>query len=323
MSAAKAMLDETHEKLPQPTSDQNTYTLGEMYGHNIVIACLPSGVYGTISAATVATRMLSTFTSIRFGLMVGIGGGVPSQAVDIRVGDIVVSQPTGIFGGVVQYDRGKVTLESRLQRTGALNKPPQALLTAMSNVQADHYMGRSKIPILLSEMLAKYPAMRSKHSYPGSEKDYPFKATYDHVGSGETCEECDQGQLLTLASRASTDPQVHYGLIASGNQVMKNASMRDQISQELGPVLCFETEAAGLMDHFPCLVIRGICDYSDSHKNKRWQEYAAAVAAAYSKELLSAVSVSNMEKTQTASDAVFCGGTSHYTNSNSTSMASV
>lgn len=48
-------------------------------------------------------------------------------------------------------------------------------------------------------------------------------------------------------------------------------------------------EAAGLMDNFPCLVIRGICDYSDSHKNKRWQEYAAATAAAYAKELLSVV----------------------------------
>lgn len=40
------------------------------------------------------------------------------------------------------------------------------------------------------------------------------------------------------------------------------------------------------MDSFPCLVIRGICDYADSHKNKIWQPYAAAVAAAYAKELL-------------------------------------
>ena len=45
-------------------------------------------------------------------------------------------------------------------------------------------------------------------------------------------------------------------------------------------------EAAGLMIDFPCLVIRGICDYADSYKNKDWQEYAAAVAAGYAKELL-------------------------------------
>ncbi|KAH7205642.1 ankyrin repeat-containing domain protein [Fusarium oxysporum] len=43
------------------------------------------------------------------------------------------------------------------------------------------------------------------------------------------------------------------------------------------------------MDIFPCLVIRGICDYSDSHKNKGWQEYAALVAASYAKELLTSI----------------------------------
>ncbi|KAL3444390.1 hypothetical protein BJX65DRAFT_310973 [Aspergillus insuetus] len=45
-------------------------------------------------------------------------------------------------------------------------------------------------------------------------------------------------------------------------------------------------EAAGLMNTYPCLVIRGICDYADSHKNKAWQGYAAATAAAFAKELL-------------------------------------
>ena len=40
------------------------------------------------------------------------------------------------------------------------------------------------------------------------------------------------------------------------------------------------------MDSFHCLIIRGICDYADSHKSKIWKPYAAAVAAAYAKELL-------------------------------------
>jgi hypothetical protein len=48
-------------------------------------------------------------------------------------------------------------------------------------------------------------------------------------------------------------------------------------------------EAAGLMNGLPCLVIRGICDYSNLHKNKKWQPYAAAAAAAYAKDLLSVV----------------------------------
>jgi hypothetical protein len=54
-------------------------------------------------------------------------------------------------------------------------------------------------------------------------------------------------------------------------------------------MLCVEMEAAGLMDELSCLVICGICDYADSHKNKRWQPYAAATAAAYAKELLSII----------------------------------
>jgi nucleoside phosphorylase len=45
-------------------------------------------------------------------------------------------------------------------------------------------------------------------------------------------------------------------------------------------------EAAGLMNDFPCLIIRGIADYADDHKNDLWQRYAAAMAAAYTKDLL-------------------------------------
>lgn len=123
MAAAKAMLDKIHPGLSQPLHNHNTYTIGEIYGHNVVIAFLPSGVYGTTSAATVATYMLSSFPAIRFGLMVGIGGGVPTKA-DIRLGDVVASQPSGAFGGVVQYDYGKTINDGKFQRTGALSKPP-------------------------------------------------------------------------------------------------------------------------------------------------------------------------------------------------------
>jgi nucleoside phosphorylase len=91
---------------------------------------------------------------------------------------------------------------------------------------------------------------------------------------------------------------VHYGTIASGNQVMRDGVTRDKISSGLGGVLCFEMEAAGLMNNFPCLVIRGICDYADSHKNKRWQAYAAATAAACAKEVLSVIPAAEVLATQ-------------------------
>src|ERR1700722_13678740 len=157
MAAAKAMLDEIHPDLPTSSNDQNTYVLARIRAHNVVVACLPSGVYGMISAATVANQMLFTFRSIRFGLMVGIGGGVPTKEADIRLGDVVVSKPTGEFGGVVQYDFGKTVGQGVFERTGTLNRPPQILLTAIARLQADEMMKTSRIPEFLSEMKATYP----------------------------------------------------------------------------------------------------------------------------------------------------------------------
>jgi nucleoside phosphorylase len=106
------MLDVEHEDLEQAENDPNLYALGQVAGHNVVLACLPAGQTGTVSAAAVATQLMATFKWIRFVLMVGIGGGVPGKE-DIRLGDVVVSQPYQRHGGVIQYD-----LESQL-RTGS------------------------------------------------------------------------------------------------------------------------------------------------------------------------------------------------------------
>src|SRR5271170_2481175 len=103
MTAARAILDEEHEKIKsQDALDHNNYVLGRVHTHNVVIACLPAGVYGNNAAAIVANNMLRTFTGLRFGLMVGIGGGIPNleKGLDIRLGDVVVSQPDKTHGGV-------------------------------------------------------------------------------------------------------------------------------------------------------------------------------------------------------------------------------
>jgi len=106
LAAVEAMLDEIHPSLPS-VRDKNCYTLGRMGVHNVAIAVMPE--IGTDKAATVATQLLNEFKSIRFGLLIGIGGGIPVEGEhDIRLGDVVVSKPTAMFGGVVQFDRGKV-----------------------------------------------------------------------------------------------------------------------------------------------------------------------------------------------------------------------
>ncbi|KAJ5771861.1 hypothetical protein N7520_002390 [Penicillium odoratum] len=286
MTAAMTMLDNLHCPLSQPKSDHNAYTFGSISGHNVVIACLPSGVYGTTSAAVVLAQMLPTFPSLRFGLMVGIGGGVPSKDADIRLGDVVVSIPTAISGGVVQYDYGKTLCDGCFVRTGSLNKPPQCLLNTISKMRSKNMGGNTVIEETISKILLKNEKLQKLFSRP--DKDWLFQANYDHEGTSADCSKCDMDQLVVRKTRESKEPVIHYGLIASGNQVMKSAKTRDAIARKLD-ILCFEMEAAGLMDQLPCLVIRGICDYSDSHKHKEWQGFAALAAAAYTKELLSAV----------------------------------
>jgi nucleoside phosphorylase len=288
LAAAQEMLDEEHDGF-----DHDMYTVGRIGHHNVVITCLPNGQTGTNSAAAAAAQMMSAFTSIRFGLMVGIGGGVPTAEADIRLGDVVVSQPGKAHGGVVQYDLGKAT-PSGFERTGFLNTPPAILLNAVAKLQANHLRGMNRV-VEYASNLNRLP------TFTNTGPDVLFEANYHHVG-GAACELCSKERVVERKPRDSRDKQeivAHYGTIASGNQVMRDAAERDRVSSEFGGVLCFEMEAAGLMNSFPCLVIRGICDYADSHKNKKWQAYAAGAAAAYAKELLSVIPPAEVAKSLT------------------------
>ncbi|KAK8186898.1 ankyrin repeat-containing domain protein [Phyllosticta capitalensis] len=265
-TAARQFLDEEHE-LPSRAScnDNNAYTVGRIGKHNVVIALLPIGGYGVVPAAAVARDMLHSFPNIRIGLMVGIGGGAPSDKHDIRLGDVVVSCPGGGRGGIWQYDFGK---------------------------------DRSK--------------MRKKFGRPST--DQRFVATFLHSDPEKTCNEICVGpndeaididysdRLYPRKSRTEDreDIEVFYGLIASGNTLMKNAERRDSYAKE--GVLCFEMEAAGLLNHFPCLVIRGICDYSDTHKNKEWQGYAAMTAAAFATNLLNHITPRDVDAQKSLRD---------------------
>ncbi|RBA14308.1 hypothetical protein FPRO05_03100 [Fusarium proliferatum] len=306
MAAARGMLDKIHPDLSQQDpDDHNSYILGEICGHKIVIACLPAGIHGTNPAATVAKDLLRTFKSIRFGLMVGIGGGAPSLQHDIRLGDVVVGQPSGTLGGVVQHDRGKILPQGGFQRTGSLNAPPQLLLSALARLQATHMTEDSRVPEYLAQLVAKSPKrMKGKFSYPGTLNDRLYKAGYEHANPGSaTCGQCDESKRIKRETRDDNEPYFHYGIIASGNHLIKDGKTRKRLSQAYG-ALCFEMEAAGL-HNFPCLVIRGICDYADSHKNDVWQEYAAATAAAFAKELLLFVAPSQvLQENKILSDLV-------------------
>ncbi|KAF4626835.1 hypothetical protein G7Y89_g11321 [Cudoniella acicularis] len=267
--AAQAFLDDKHEGPGYVSpNDNNDYTLGKVGRHNVVIAVLPDGEYGTASAAIVARDMLHSFPNVRIGLMVGIGGGVPTRQHDIRLGDIV-----------------------SFQTTGFLNQPPTVLRTAISGLKAQYESEGHQLEAAINSVLEKKARLWKKYKRPDPGNDRLYQSEITHPPNDVTsCAIICGDNLLNLIlrperSEVEDNPEIHYGLVASANQLMKDALVRDRLAAEKD-VLCFEMETAGLMNHFPCLVIRGICDYSDSHKNKEWQGYVAMTAAAYAKDLL-------------------------------------
>ncbi|QSS53891.1 pfs domain-containing protein [Histoplasma capsulatum var. duboisii H88] len=292
---AEAMLDERYSCPLQSPSDYNIYTVGRVATYNIVVACLPAGLYGTSSATRVAEQMQYTFPTLKFTLMVGIGGGAPSGDHDIRLGDVVVSQPVDGHGGVMHYRFGKIVDGRGFQCTGFLNKPPQMLLNVVEYLKSKHRLHESSLPRHLAHMIERHEKLRGIFEYQGQEHDRLFLAEYSHTSGKGHCDECDLAQTKSRPPRRNHDPVVHYGLIASGDVIMKDAVERNTVQQQYG-ILCFEMEAAGLMNGLDCLVIRGISDYSDSHKNDRWRPYAAAAAAAYAKELICSLPVQDAKR---------------------------
>lgn len=295
LAAATALLDAEHSRpsdFRQRPDDANHYTWGAIGEHKIVIACLVGGRYGTVSAATTALTMKASLPHLRFFLMVGIGAGVPQpdNDPDIRLGDVIVSRPAGSSPGVIQYDLGKVKPDGQFELVGSLRSPPDVLLNAIVKLESQHLIERrSRIPELLEVMYKRRPGMKEPDDdgnpgfvFQGHRKDRLFKAGYRHVdyessndaSSDEdtpSCQACDPAQEVKRKERKTTTPRIHYGTIASGDSVIKDAQHRDDIAGRLtSRPLCFEMEAAGLMNALPCIVIRGICDYADTHKNDIW-----------------------------------------------------
>jgi len=199
---------------------------------------------------------------------------------------------------------GKQKDDNEFRIESHLNKPPKILSKAIELLQSDHDFGEGKMEHYVNEVAiksTKLPALRG-YRFPGRDQDQLFKPDHLHAG-GEDCAACDATQVEKRISRESDNPVVHYGLIASGNAVMRSAQRRDELRDSWG-VACFEMEAAGLMDDFPCVVIRGICDYSDAHKHKSWQPYSAVVAAAYAKDLLRVIQPHEVEDMEAAAKMI-------------------
>jgi nucleoside phosphorylase len=187
--AALEMLDEEHERLPQPRVDHNVYSLGSIGDYNVVVAGLQQP--GNNPAAAVVTQMRTTFPELRFGLLVGIGGGVPTKTDNgmIRLGDVVVSKPAGEHSGAIQFDHGKAET-GQFRRTGALAPPPAVLLNAAQDLAAKRARLR-KDPIIenIKRIDTDIPGLR-KYKYPGSANDYLYSPDSIHLDPKASCDGC-------------------------------------------------------------------------------------------------------------------------------------
>lgn len=291
--AARKMLDHGHKRpRNQNIHDDNSYFFGDMNGHNIVIACLPPGMPGTVSAQRLVAPLKQSFPNLQIHLFVGIGGGVPRNPIpddpikDIHLGDVVVgwAEQTGA-PAVVQFDFVRWLDSGKFELLGHLDNPNRRLLSALNQMLSDRGMGEEDYDQHLQRL-----ADLKGFQHPGLNRDVLYQAPEEHVeAAATTCADCIFLRRTERKPRQTKDLVWHQGTILSGNAVMKNAKQRDTLSRLYHNAICFEMEAAGMVNDIHCLVIRGISDYADSHKNSEWQKYASATAAAFARGILYAI----------------------------------
>lgn len=305
-------------KYGKTTGDPNQYTTGVIGRHNVVVVHMPG--MGKSNGASVAANCQASFPYLKLVLVVGICGGVPftKSGAEIVLGDIVVSD------GLIQYDFGRQFPDRFVRKQDTITRPHLEILALFAKLKGRWGMSklRERTSIHL-EYLRNATGLGAIADYPGAWRDKLYEPTYRHkhqaastcgvcnrcqTKNDPVCEaaltldceslQCDDSHLLSRKRLAvladenqnqkpKAEPWIHFGLYASGDKVMKSGEEREIIAKEEG-VIAFEMEGAGVWENFPgrCLVVKAVCDYADSHKNKRWQTYAAASAAACTKALL-------------------------------------
>lgn len=284
--AALHMLDNRHPgRFPSKRGNDYIFHAGDACGHNIIIATLPAGdLYGTGSAAALANQVKNFFPNLWFGLLVGVAAGLPNlsrcPALDIRLGDVLVGLPIGDNAGLIPYDLGKETGSHGIQ-----------LLRAGHGLARTEAVVRSAIGSI--KLMAPNDADEILQYYTRIEHEEHAQGTFADPGQEQdVLYQVDERGIPSLVQReprpASKRTRIWYGSIGSGEKLMKNAQKRNELRDKYD-LIGLEMEAAGTMDRIPVGVIRGVCDYGDEHKNKEWQPYAAAMAAAYARAILAKI----------------------------------
>ncbi|KAL4740396.1 hypothetical protein BDV11DRAFT_214403 [Aspergillus similis] len=306
--AVEDLFDETYDRLGEhyrkEPGDDNAYVNRRIGNHNVVVCYMPG--MGKGSAASVASSLKISYKRIEVALVVGICGGAPYplSGGEVFLGDVIISD------SVVQYDFGRQYaggFEKKLGVRDTLGRPNRAIRSKLASLQARQ--SRKDLQDKLPRHLQALQKSLSDWQFPSID-DILFEASYQHKHYGfispacpcldsmseDICKTAVESPCTSLGCdidwvcrrRPSTkhnSPRVHIGTVASADTVMKSGKHRDCLVQSEG-VLGFEMEGAGVWDNISCIIIKGVCDYADSHKNKAWQAYAAATGAAAAKSFL-------------------------------------
>lgn len=300
--------DDDDDPYGRAHGDNNHYTTGRMGRHDVVLTTLPS--MGTTSAAAASANLRSSYGGLRLALLVGICGGVPRISHhDAFLGDVVISK------SIIQYDYGRqypgrfVVRNSIEDSLGRANRDIRSLLSHFETERGrEQLQSKSASHLKNLRETAIRKRRRANYQCPGRSEDDLFPPDYTHMhhtgcdtcsseadsacdtASKASCVEvdCDKANRVVRqhpADDAVYTPEIFIGRIGSGNAVMKSGTDRDRIATQHG-IIAFEMEGAGAWDEVPCVVVKGICDYADSHKNKKWQDFAAATAASVARAIV-------------------------------------
>ncbi|KAL2693532.1 hypothetical protein Neosp_000092 [[Neocosmospora] mangrovei] len=314
--------DQDGDRYGRAPNDPNTYTTGRIGNFNVVLALLSR--MGKTNAASTAASIAMSYGGLRMALLVGVCGAAPrNKDEEILLGDVVISSRVIEYDFGRQYPDGFVRKDTLEDSHGRPNKDIRNLLVTLQTDRGLDRLEQRTISFLQKIQADVFKTKhRGKYGYPGTPEDTLFETTHRHKHHGSpscacrscfsdsdpVCEEainsscvelgCSNGPIVTrerLQARQQAEqdgevtaqhPTVHIGLVASGDRVMKSAAERDRLSKEEG-VIALDMEGAGVWDELPCIIVKGVCDYADSHKNKKWQPFAAATAASAAKALLS------------------------------------
>lgn len=292
-------------------NDPNSYITGRIGRHDVVLALLLN--MGKASSSGAAAALRSSYTGLKLAVLAGVCGGVPGsdgEADEMILGDVIISR------SVIQFDLGrqypdkfsrKDTIHDNLGRS---NLDIRSFLAIYESDFERARLENGRADVLKKvQQKAVEQRRRTRYRRPPPSEDCLFQSTYLHLhqnwkeagcGSSDSggcdaaartsCRElgCDQRNLVTrdrLADNETQVPRIFIGNVASGDTVMKSGDHRDNLARQ-NDIIAFEMEGAGIWDQIPCVIVKGICDYADSHKNKKWQPYAALAAASATRALL-------------------------------------